>query len=47
MSTISEPNHILEINEAHADNFIVVIPKLPTSVFVSSIFNEITKSVRI
>lgn len=44
MSIVSEPNHILEINEAHADNFILVIPKLPTAVFVGSIFNEITKS---
>lgn len=40
---IREPNNILEINEAHADNFYIVIPKLPTSPFVSSVFNELTK----
>lgn len=43
-NVIHEPNQILEINEAHADNFILVIPKLPTSVFIGSVFNEITHS---
>lgn len=41
--TYSEPNTLLEINEAHADNFHLVIPKLPTSQFLSTIFNEVTK----
>lgn len=36
----SEPNTILEINEAHADNFLLVIPKLPTAAFLSSYFQE-------
>ena len=41
--TRSEPNHILEINEAHADNWLLVIPKLPTSTYLSSQFNDLTK----
>lgn len=45
MATVSEVNHVLEINQAHSDNFILVIPKLPTAKFISSVFNELTKSV--
>lgn len=41
MNTFSEPNTILEINEAHADNFLLVIPKLPTAPFLSSYFQEV------
>lgn len=37
---IREQNTILEINEAHSDNYIIVFPKLPTSKFVSSGFNN-------
>ena len=36
--TRSELNHILEINEAFADNFILVIPKIPTLPYLSSYF---------
>lgn len=43
-TTISEVNNIIEINDAHSDNFILVIPKLPTASFVSSVFNELTKT---
>jgi hypothetical protein len=39
----SEPNTILEINESHTDNFILVIPHLPTTVFLSSSFQSYTK----
>lgn len=35
-------NTILEINESHTDNFILVIPYLPTAEFISSSFNFIT-----
>lgn len=41
-STRSELNHILEINESHTDNFILVIPELPVSQYLSSYFNEMT-----
>lgn len=41
-NTRSELNHILEINESHADNFILVIPRLPIAQFISSYFNEAT-----
>ncbi len=40
---ISEPNTLLEINEAHADNFMLVIPKLPTSQFIGSVFTGYSK----
>lgn len=40
--TRSELNHILEINEAHTDNFILVIPRLPVAKYLSSYFNEVT-----
>jgi hypothetical protein len=39
----SEPNTILEINEAHADNYILVIPNLPTAAFIGSAFAEATR----
>lgn len=39
----SEPNTILEINESHADNFLLVIPNLPTAAFLTTVFNEFTK----
>lgn len=42
--TRSEPNHILEINEAHADNFMLVIPKLPTAQYLSSYFSTFTQA---
>lgn len=45
MSQVHEVNHILEINEAHVDNFILVIPKLPTAAYISSVFNDLTKTV--
>lgn len=45
MSTISEPNTILEINEAHVDNFMIVIPRLPPAPYMGSVFNGITKHV--
>lgn len=38
MTKISEPNTLLEINESHADNFILVIPRLPTAQFLGSAF---------
>jgi hypothetical protein len=41
-NTRSEVNHILEINESHSDNFILVIPRLPVSKYLSSYFNDIT-----
>jgi len=40
---IEEPNTILEINEAHADNFLLVIPNLPTAQFLGAAFNEFTQ----
>lgn len=43
MTQISEPNTLLEINEAHANNFILVIPKLPSAQFLSSVFADLTK----
>lgn len=39
----SEPNTILEINEANSDNFILVIPRLPTAQFLGSVFQHHTK----
>lgn len=36
--TTSEPNTILEINDAHSDNFLIVIPKLPTAQYLGSVF---------
>lgn len=42
-SSYSEPNTILEINEAHADNFMLVITKLPTAHFLGSSFNTLTR----
>lgn len=39
----SEPNTILEINEANSDNFIIVIPRLPTAQFLGSVFQQYTK----
>jgi hypothetical protein len=44
-NTVSEPNTILEINEAHADNFLLVIPRLPSAAYLSSVFNGMAKSV--
>ena len=40
---VSEPNTILEINEAHADNFMLVIPNLPTAQYIGSVFNHFTR----
>jgi hypothetical protein len=40
MTTISEPNTILEINDAHNNNWVLVIPKLPTAYFLSSTFRN-------
>lgn len=42
MTIIHENNSILELNEAHSDNFILVIPKLPVAKFMSSVFNSFT-----
>lgn len=44
-NTVDEPNTILEINETHADNYILVIPRLPSAPFISSVFNDYTKTV--
>jgi hypothetical protein len=41
--TRSEPNHILEINESHADNFLLVIPRLPTARYLSTQFRTLTQ----
>jgi hypothetical protein len=38
--SISEPNTILEINESFSDNFILVIPKIPTLKYLGSVFND-------
>jgi hypothetical protein len=38
----SEPNTILELNAAHTDNYILVIPNLPTAQFLSSAYNNWT-----
>jgi len=40
--TRSEVNHVLEINESHSDNFLLVIPRLPVARYLSSYFSEIT-----
>lgn len=42
-NTRSELNTLLEINESHADNFILVIPRLPIAQYISSYFTEATK----
>lgn len=47
MPIISEPNTILEINEAHVDNFMIVIPRLPPAPFMGSVFNGLTKTVNV
>jgi hypothetical protein len=39
----SEPNTILEINEANTDNFFIIIPRLPTAQFLGSVFQNFTK----
>jgi hypothetical protein len=43
MSSISEPNTLLEINDAHVDNYMLVFPRLPSSKYLSSVFNDLTK----
>jgi hypothetical protein len=40
--TYSEPNSILEVNKANTDNFYLVIPKIPTLKYVSSVFKDFT-----
>lgn len=39
----SDPNTILEINESHTDNFILVIPKLPTASLIGAEFANLTR----
>lgn len=41
---ISEPNTILEINEMHSDNYILVIANMPTLKFLGASFNDFTKN---
>jgi len=41
-NTRSEPNNILEVNESHSDNFLLVIPELPTAQYLSSFFHDVT-----
>jgi len=38
----SEPNGILELNNSNADNFYLVIPKIPTLQYISSAFRDKT-----
>lgn len=45
MTSISEPNTILEINEAHVDNYMLVFPRLPSAPYLTSVFNDLTKRV--
>jgi hypothetical protein len=40
--TYSEPNNILEVNKANTDNFYLVIPRIPTLQYVSSVFKDVT-----
>lgn len=42
MTSYSEPNTILEINEVHSNNFMLVIPNLPTAYFLSSTFHNVS-----
>lgn len=39
MATISEPNTILELNSASTSSYILLIPRLPSAVFLGSAFN--------
>lgn len=43
MTSISEPNTLLEINEAHVDNYMLVFPRLPSARYLTSVFNDLTK----